>query len=252
MIERTDTGPVTVLNMSHGPVNVMDTEMVRGVTAAFTELAADPPGAVVLTGAGRAFSAGVDLRRFVDGGAGYVTDFLPALSEMFETVFAFGRPVVAAVNGHAIAGGCVLACCADVRLMATGRARIGVPEIKVGVAFPRVALEVMVHAIGGPAAGRLVLGAETHDPEQAVSLGLVDELVEPSGLLDRAVEVATGLATGIPGDTFAMTKAQLRRDATDRIARFRADEDPAIAELWTLRSSDGWTERYLESVTRKS
>jgi len=149
MIERTDTGSIVVLSLAHGPVNVMDTALLRHITETFTALVAEQAGR---GGAHRrragAFSAGVDLRSLLDGGADYLAEFLPALSEALHTVFTFGRPVVAAVNGHAIAGGCVLAGCADLRLMAAGNGRIGVREFKVGAApaFPRVPLEILVHA----------------------------------------------------------------------------------------------------------
>ena len=74
--------------------------------------------ALVLTGSGAMFSAGVDLLRVVAGGADYVRVFLPAINRMFQALFAFPKPVVAAVNGHAIAGGCIMVCAADWRLMA--------------------------------------------------------------------------------------------------------------------------------------
>ena len=83
-----------------------------------------PDAAVVLTGQGRMFSAGVDLLRLGEGGAAYVRRFLPALHRLYDAVFFFPKPVVAAVNGHAIAGGCVLACCADRRIAA----RDGLPH----------------------------------------------------------------------------------------------------------------------------
>jgi enoyl-CoA hydratase len=75
--------------------------------------------------------------------------------------------------------------------------------------------------------------------------------VEPDTLLDRAVAAATDLATTIPADTFALTKAQLRRETVERIARYRVDEDDPVARLWNRRLSDGWTARYLDSVTGK-
>jgi enoyl-CoA hydratase len=251
MIERTASGSVAVLTLTHGPVNAMDTALLRELTDTFRAMATERAGAVVLTGAGRAFSAGVDLRRVLAGGPDYLREFLPALSEALYTVFTFDRPVVAAVNGHAIAGGCVLACCADLRLMADGPGRIGVPEIKVGVPFPRVPLEVMVHAVGPTVAGRLVTRADTLAAGDAHRLGLVDEVVERAELVARAVRAATELATEIPPDTFALTKTQLRRDTVERIARYRRDEDPRVAELWGRRVSDGWMARYLEAVTGK-
>jgi enoyl-CoA hydratase len=251
MIERTDSGDVAVVQLANGPVNVLSADALRAVTGQFEELASEGPAAVVLTGAGRAFSAGVDLRSFLAGGPDYTEDFLPALSEALHTVFTFPRPVVAAVNGHAIAGGAVLAFAADARLMATGSGRIGTPELVVGVPFPRVATELVLHAVGPRVAHRLMFGADTLDPEQALSLGLVDELVEPDGLVARAVAVATRLSSAIPADTFTATKRQLRREAVERMARYRADEDPETLALWNVRASDGWTARYLEQATGK-
>src|SRR5207248_9881983 len=79
---------------------------------------------------------------------GYVADFIPTLAGAFADIFAYQRPVVAAVNGHAIAGGCVIVSCADHRLMADGRGRIGVPELLVGGPFPAVALLAVRFALG--------------------------------------------------------------------------------------------------------
>jgi enoyl-CoA hydratase len=252
MLQRTDVGSVAVLRLAHGAVNVMDTVLLRAITEEFAKLASDDPAAVVITGAGRAFSAGVDLRSFLAGGPDYTKDFLPALSEALYAVFTFPRPVVAAINGHAIAGGAVLAFAADARLMAEGGGRIGTPELVVGVPFPRVPLELVIHAVGPRVAQRLVFGADTLAPADALALGLVDEVVAPDALLDRANEVATRLAGAIPADSYAVTKAQLRRETVERINRYRVDEDPQVLELWNRRAVDGWTSRYLEQATKKS
>ena len=257
VIEREDDGDavlgearVAVLRLAHGPVNVMDIELCRAITERFRALADDPVQAVVVTGTDRAFSAGVDLKRYLDGGADYVERFLPALADAFHAVFELGKPVVAAVTGHAIAGGGVLAACADVRLMAEGRGRIGVPELRVGVPFPRIAIEVLRYTVGDVTARKLLLGAQTYHPSEALALGLVDRVVAPEDLLSEAVTTARTMAADIPGDTFAVTKAQLRRDALERTARY-ADEAAELTRLWSLRVIDGWTERYLESVLRK-
>lgn len=250
MIEREDDGDIAVLRLAHGPVSAMDLELCEAVGKELRALAGDPARAVVVTGTGKAFSAGVDLRRIVDGGAEYIAAFLPALSEMFRAAFELPKPVVAAVNGHAIAGGCVLAAAADTVLMAEGNGRIGVPEIRVGVAFPRVPLEVMRFAVGDVAARRLIVGAQTHAPADARALGLVDEVVPADELPARARAVAQELASAVPADTFAVTKAQLRRETTERMARY-ADDDVRAEQVWVQRATDGWIERYLESVTRR-
>src|SRR6185503_562333 len=115
---------VAVVTMVHGKANALDIEFCEAIATQFDKLRDASARAVVLTGQGRMFSAGVDLLRLSDGGAPYVRRFLPALHRLFEAVFFFPKPVVAAVNGHAIAGGCVLECCADKRIAARGNSRI--------------------------------------------------------------------------------------------------------------------------------
>jgi enoyl-CoA hydratase len=243
-----DGVPVAVLRMAHGPVNAMDLELCLALAERFRGLAADPAHAVVVTGTERAFSAGVDLKRCTAGGEQYVTRFLPALADAFRAAFELPKPLVAAVNGPAIAGGCVLAACADVVLMAEGAARIGVPELRVGVPFPRIALEVLGVAVGERGARELVMGAQTYPPERAAQLGLVQEVVAPAELAVRAAATAAGMAREVPPDTFAVTKGQLRRGALERVERY-GDEDGPVAELWKRHIADGRVAGYLASVT---
>lgn len=249
ILERDDDGDVAVLRLAHGRVSAMDVELCRGVAAELRGLN-DGVRAVVLTGTGKAFSAGVDLRRFLDEGAPYAADLLRALDEVFLAAFELAIPMVSAVNGHAIAGGCVLAACADVTLMAQGEGRIGLPEVRVGVAFPRSALEIVRHAVGEVGLRRMVMGGRTYLPDEAAALGLVDDVLPAGDLVKAAVARARSLADDIPADTFALTKAQLRRWALERMRRAE-DEAGAVEALWALRATDGWASAYLEAATRR-
>jgi len=103
MIETTEQDGMAILRMAHGKANAMSTDFCAAITAKFAEIS--PARAVVLTGTGRIFSAGVDLLRLIDGGGAYIREFLPALGAMLATVFSHPKPVVAAINGHAVAGG---------------------------------------------------------------------------------------------------------------------------------------------------
>src|SRR5262245_40861984 len=214
----------------------MDVELCQGLTARFEELRSDPAQAIVLTGEGRIFSAGVDLLRVLDGGADYLSAFLPALSQLFETAFSFPKPVVAAINGHAIAGGCVLACAADYRVVARGAGRMGVPELLVGVPFPTCDLEIMRFATAPQYFQSLVYGGGTFSPEEAEVRGLVDAVVEPERLIDRAVEIAESLAAQPPA-AFALTKQQLREPAMRRIRDEGPRVDPLVRETWARPES---------------
>lgn len=241
MIGVEDRGGVAVVRWEHGKVNALDLELLEAIGKTFDGLG--EADAVVVTGGGRAFSAGVDLRRLVDGGPEYVGAFLPALSRALLAIFDFPRPVVAAVNGHAIAGGCVLAAACDRRLMSAGT--IGLTEILVGVPFPSSAFEIMKWAVG-PEVNSLVLTGGTVRPDEAVTLGLVHEVLEADTLLDGAVARA-GTLGRIPRRTYAMTKQQLHREASQAIAGATA-WDADVLEVWQSPGTIGGIARYLDSL----
>jgi len=241
MLDLEERADVTIMRLRHGKVNALDLELLLAITEAMR--AVDRACAVVITGTGQAFSAGVDLQRIVDGGPSYVREFLPALSESFMAIFDHPGPVVAAVNGHAIAGGCVIAAACDVRLMSRGT--IGLAELSVGVPFPPVALEIMRHA-AGPAVSRLVLTAELLDPARAQSIGLVQHVCEADVLLDSATGQARQLAR-IPADVFAFSKRQLQQPARDRIAARGGDEE-AVAAMWSADRTRDAIARYLAAL----
>ena len=246
MIEWAEVDGIAVLTLARPPVNALDAELCTAVAEGLRGPGVDGVRAVVLTGAGRAFSAGVDLRSVVDGGVDYPRRLLPALTDVFRTAFTLPVPLVSAVNGHAIAGGCVLAACADVVLMSEGR--IGLPEVRVGVPFPRSAVEVVRHAVGDGGAGRLMLGGETVSAAEAVAVGLVDRVVAAAELPAAALAAAAELADRMPADTFAHTKAQLQRDAVGRMDAYAAEDVEATA-LWVERVRDGRIAGYMQAVT---
>jgi len=225
MLRVEERADVAVVELRHGKVNAQDLELLQLLADTMDGLT---DAAVVLTGAGSSFSAGVDLRRVVTGDDEHIDEFLTALSRALLAVFRHPRPVVAAVNGHAIAGGCVLAAAADVRLMSAGS--IGLTELRVGVPFPTAAIEIVRYAVG-LTAHPLALFAQLHDPQEAQAMGLIHGVCEPERLLDEAVDRATRLAAVAPA-TFALTKRQLHAPAEARIAERTGREDAEVRRLW--------------------
>ncbi len=246
MIERDQvSAAVNVLRLDHGAVSAMDLELLEAIRAEVAKCAADEV-AVVLTGTGRAFSAGVDLRRILSGGADYIGRFMAELTAMFEDVLRYRRPVVAAVNGHAIAGGCVLACCADLRLMAAGTGRIGVPELLVGVPFPAMGLAAMRIATGDHGLAEVIYTGETYLPEEARRRGLVDEVVVPEELVDQAVARAEQLAA-IPPVAYWQTKRSLRAPVLDWASGPDARQaEVEMVETWKSPESAAAITAYVE------
>ncbi|GAA2213509.1 enoyl-CoA hydratase/isomerase family protein [Nonomuraea monospora] len=244
MIETADHGGIAVLTLANGPVNVLDLELLSAVPEVLASVA--DARAVVVTGGGRAFSAGVDLKRIVEGGPGYVEKFLPALSEAVLALFGHPKPVVAAVNGHALAGGCVLAAACDVRLMSGGT--IGLTELAAGVPFPTVPLEVMRHAVG-PALDTMVLRAERLPAGRAAEIGLVHEVVEPDRLVTEALRRAEELCA-VPSDVYAFSKRQLHTPALERVRAFQASDDVEVLRMWSSERTMATLRGYLASLRR--
>jgi enoyl-CoA hydratase len=242
MLITEDRDDVAVLRIEHGRVGALDVELLNALTEAVT--ASDR--ALVITGSGSSFSAGVDLHRILDGGRPYTEELLAALSRTFRVVFDHPRPTVAAVNGHAIAGGFVLALACDLRLMSGGR--IGLTELAVGVPFPTSALEIVRHALGSRA-GQVLLGAETADRERALALGMVDELTEPGELLPRAVALASELASRSP-ESYRLAKVQLHRPANAAIEA-TAGGDAAVLSGWTSDDTRRRIEAALVALARR-
>lgn len=236
MIDCTVQGEIAILTMAHGKANALDIEFCGAIADRFDALLTGPVRAVILTGTGKIFSAGVDLVRLTADGPDYVRQFLPVLHRLYDTVFNFPKPLIAAVNGHAIAGGCVLACCADSRVGARDGGRIGVTEVLVGVPFPAMAFEVMRFAATPQYFQGTILTGATSLSTDALARGLVDEVVEPSELMNRAMASARALAA-MPPATFALTKSQIRQPVTERMARDGARVDERVEQIWTSRET---------------
>jgi len=226
----TRSGSVATIELTRGKVNAIDVELLEDLGAVLEDLEHDPEvRAVVLTGSGRVFSAGVDLRMVIDSEPLYAQRLVEALRVGLEALFGFPKPTVAAVNGAAVAGGCILACACDRRLMAE-HARIGATELAVGVPFPVAALEVLRHACGSHTED-LVFTARLLDAHEANALGVIHEVLPGDKLLERAMTVATELATLTPL-AYRLAKQQLRRPAFARMRSDAAAVDAAAIGEW--------------------
>jgi len=246
---KTDDG-VAVLTLRHGKANALDIEFCEALATKLLELRKADAKAVVLTGQGRIFSAGVDLKRLADGGADYVCEFLPALHRLYQAAFFHPRPVVAAINGHAVAGGAVLACCADRRIMARESGRIGVTELLVGVPFPALAFEIVRFAVPPRHLGEFTLGGATYATDAALQRGWIDEVAEADELIEDAVAVAQELALLSPA-AFAQTKMQLRQAVSERLTRSGLATDKAVTEIWTAPETQRRIRDYVARTLKK-
>ena len=246
---RTD-GPVAVVEMAAGKANALDSALCRQLAVRFAEFERGEVRAVVLTGAGPMFCAGVDLFKIAHGGPEYVDVFLPALHDAFLAVFGCPLPVVAAVNGHAIAGGCILASACDHRIMNADSGRIGVTELLVGVPFPVAAMEILRFAVGTHRLSGLIMSGRTYPAAEAAGLGLIDEAVQGASVLDRAVEVARGFAA-LHQPAVRQARRQIRGPVLASIASQRAT-DEAVGAIWRSPAAQHSIKSYAARAIRRT
>src|SRR5213083_746109 len=221
-------GGVRVLTLDRPPANAENEELLGDLGTALAEArGSDAVRAIVLTGAGRFFSGGFDLstpRR--DDDSGHL--FRNLFRATHLTLLALPKPTVAMVNGHAIAGGLVLALACDYRL--------GLNEVAIGASYPKVAFEVVRLRLAHARASELLLGAALYPASQALRLGVVDELLLPDGFAATVLRRAARLGS-FPREAYAHTKTALVAEAVARVEAETPDEATRGAAVWTTAES---------------
>lgn len=219
-------GDVALVRVDRPPANALDPELLSEARATADELSAAGPGAVVLTGREGFFSAGVDLKLVPTLDADGQRTMVDGVNRLMAAWYSFPRPVVCAVNGHAIAGGMIIALCGDYRVGCT-QGKLGLTELQAGVPYPAVPLAIVRAELSPQAARVLALRAQLVDPDEALALGLVDELTAPEDVLERALVVAGEMAE-LPAKAYWDAKRELRAETIALIARVLEQGDPLL------------------------
>jgi enoyl-CoA hydratase/carnithine racemase len=222
---------VHVVTMTSNKVNAMNDDFFTDLQAAIVELQSAEQLPVVLTGADRCFCAGLDLRELYDFDRTTLAAFVERLDETVLAWFTLPRPTVAAVNGHAIAGGCVLALACDRRIAVDRDARLGLNEVQVGIPFPSVPLAVCRYALSPAHAREVLLFGALYGPTDALQRGLVDEIVPASGLLARACEAARSIGADSL-EAYAGAKTQLLAPTLRALAESREQVNREFLDVW--------------------
>jgi enoyl-CoA hydratase len=219
------------LVMDHGP-NALDRRLMDMLREELGNLAEDGAPAVILASAHpRLFCPGWDLKLLVDAGKEDVTEFLDDFNALILDFFSYPGPTAAAIGGHAVAGGCLLALTCDLRLMATGQSRLGLSELNLGVPVPANSLRMLRARLSSPAVDDLVFRGEGCSAERARELGIVHRTAGPAELLPVAELEMTKLA-GRPRRAFVETKKFLLHEVWAAMGTTRPDEDRAFVDCW--------------------
>src|SRR5436853_2368286 len=229
-------GEVALIRLENGKSNAIGPSFLDRLESLLGQLG--EARAAVITGQGSAFSAGLDLPALIDLDRVGMRAFVLRFDAVMMRVFELPIPLVAAVNGHAIAGGCVLALQADVRIGADREARIGLNETQLGIGLPASVLETLRWQVPGSSLAGLALEGRLFSPREAVQLGVLHGLAPEAELLPRALQRASSLAA-LPPAGIRMVKESLRRPAA------------AVARANAVAGADRWLDTWFSHDSQK-
>jgi enoyl-CoA hydratase/carnithine racemase len=216
------------IRLNRGKVNAVNEPLVEEMSATVLEIAADSSArGVLLTGSGSFFSFGFDIPELLAYSRDDFVRFLTKFAEFYANLFLLPKPVVAALNGHAIAGGCMIALACDRRIMARGKAKISLNEITFGASIFAGSMEMLQYRVGPAMAEEIVFSGDMYEGEEALRRGLADRLEEPASLMEAAEEEVRLLAKR-GGPAFAGVKTLARGPVGERM---RSREKASIEEF---------------------
>ena len=238
---------VRVVRMEFGRANAMNQELLDGLAAG---LADGDPQPTVLTGEGRVFSAGLDLVTLDsidrDGLEKFLTRFAATMIQVLTTPY----PLVAAVNGHAVAGGCVLALACDYRVGTEGEFKIGMNELSHGLPLPAVASEIPRGALTPQTYRTVVMSGVLMAPETAQKVGIFDMVSEDAeSCIEQACTLARAQGTSL--EAFAAVKAAVVAPVVNAIKELREPLDRRFVDIWFSDATTASRRETIESLKSK-
>ena len=217
---------LAIITLDRGKSNAMNGEMITELDDMFKNIAGDSNiSGVIITGKENFFSAGLDLIELYNYPEDEAEAFWHKFLNFTATITSFKKPLVAAINGHSPAGGCVIALACDYRIMAEGKFIIGLNEVPVGIIVPESIFSLYSFWIGQANATRSLLEGKLFTPEEALTVGLIDEIVNPASIL-TAAERKIRRYMAMERNTWEQSKLNIRKSL---IAATSADQSDALA-----------------------
>ena len=218
--------------LARGKVNAINEAVVEEMMGHFQEFSADPAvKAVILTGQGKFFTFGFDIPEFLGYGREDFIRYLTKFTDLYTFLFLFPKPLVAALNGHTIAGGCMISLSCDWRIMVSGKSRISLNEINFGASLFAGSVEMMRFHLGSRNGEKTILSGRMYSPEEAVGLGLVDQVVSEADLEESGKIKALEMASKDPA-AFRSIKLLSRKDVAETMKRKEKASILEFVDIW--------------------
>jgi len=232
IINVSNLNDITTVTLVRGKVHALNEASLDRLLLCCEEMHHDPgTRVVVLTGEGSFFSFGLDVPEIYDYSENDCARFLGKFTRLYTELYAFPKPVIAAINGHAIAGGCMLTSACDYRVMVTGKARISLNEVTFGSSIFAGSVEILRNLVGSRNAEVIAMTGHMFSAEDAAALGLVDLAVSPDALASNVIS-ATEHYKGIDLRAFAAIKRLMREPILEQIQRREQQSIQRFIDLW--------------------
>jgi enoyl-CoA hydratase/carnithine racemase len=238
---------IAIVKLNRGITNALNLEFVQSLAEVLQEMKSDPEvHALVLSSSNeKFFSIGFDIPQLFGLTRDDFRVFYRTINQMYMDLFSMPKPIVAAIGGHAIAGGCILTLCCDYRLIAKGRKLMGLNEIKLGVPVPYIADCVLRYLIGVRTAREILELGEFYQSDELLELGLVDEVCPLGEVLPKSVEKAKVLGSK-PHEAYGMIKRN-RIEAVEREVLANWEEKAErFMDLWYSAEARGMLREAME------
>ena len=231
-IHVSNDGEIATVRLCRGKVNALNEPMVEEITKTFENLATNNEvKSIIFTGSGKFFSFGFDVPELLSYPKNDFIRYLEKFTTLYTALFCFPKPVVAALNGHTIAGGCMLATACDFRLMVNGKAKISLNEITFGAPVPAGSLEMLKYCAGSRNAQSIVYSGAMYSAEEAFQLGLVDQVSSEYALAEDARKIAQELGQK-DSSAFRSIKHLLRQPVAEKMIKREKDAILEFVDIW--------------------
>ena len=231
MLKKIEHGDILEIRLERPPVNALHHPLVQELRAAIESAPKQGAKALVLSGMSGMFSAGLDVAFLLQQDEAGMQRFWRDFFGMLRSVATSPIPIVAAMTGHSPAGGAVIAIFCDYRIAAQGKFKIGLNEVQVGLPVPRVILGGLARIVGQRQAERLAVRGMLVSPDEALAVGLVDEVVAPEEVIPRAIEWCQSVLK-LPQQALHTTRNSLRADYAVLFDTLASSTEAEMTAVW--------------------
>jgi len=227
---------IATITLNRPKVNALNEPLIDELRAAFDNIEKDDDiSAVILTGKGSFFSFGFDVPGFMSYPKDSFERYVLRYSELIKNIFMFPKPVIAALNGHAIAGGCVLTLACDFRIMVTGKAKISLNEMTFGSTLFSCVIETLRYAVGSKKSEHIIYSGKMFSAEEALSLGLVDKSASEEDFISIVEETAQDYSRR-DMSAFNSIKKLLKLETLKKIEEEEKNTVSQFVDIWYSES----------------